>query len=63
MQPEANLSSMAIRLAFALLHDALDESGYTVIVATSGETALAVAAQAHPDIVLLNAVMPVILGG
>ncbi|NML18436.1 response regulator transcription factor [Azohydromonas caseinilytica] len=40
----------------ALLHDALDESGYTVLVATSGEQALARAAQA--DIVLLDAVMP-----
>lgn len=42
----------------ALLHDALDESGYTVLVATSGEAALARAAQALPDIVLLDAVMP-----
>ena len=40
------------------LHDALDESGYTVLVATSGEAALALAAQAPPDIVLLDAVMP-----
>jgi CheY-like chemotaxis protein/DNA-binding CsgD family transcriptional regulator len=42
----------------AVLHDALDESGYTVLVATSGETALARAAQARPDIVLLDAMMP-----
>ncbi|MDT9001455.1 response regulator [Paucibacter sp. APW11] len=42
----------------ALLHDALDESGYTVLVATSGESALQRAAQALPDIVLLDAVMP-----
>ncbi|WP_081708512.1 response regulator transcription factor [Rhodoferax saidenbachensis] len=42
----------------AVLHDALDESGYTVLVATSGETALARAAQALPDIVLLDAMMP-----
>lgn len=42
----------------ALLHDALDESGYTVIVATNGETALQRALQAQPDIVLLDAVMP-----
>jgi len=42
----------------ALLHDALDESGYTVLVATSGESALARAAQARPDIVLLDAMMP-----
>lgn len=40
----------------ALLHDALDECGYTVLVATSGEQALTRAAQA--DIVLLDAVMP-----
>jgi CheY-like chemotaxis protein/DNA-binding CsgD family transcriptional regulator len=40
----------------ALLHDALDEGGYTVLVATSGEQALGRAAQA--DIVLLDAVMP-----
>ena len=42
----------------AVLHDALDESGYTVLVATSGEAALARAAQARPDIVLLDAMMP-----
>ena len=42
----------------AVLHDALDESGYTVLVATNGEQALARAAQAKPDIVLLDAVMP-----
>jgi len=42
----------------AVLHDALDESGYTVLVATSGETALARAAQAMPDVVLLDAMMP-----
>jgi DNA-binding NarL/FixJ family response regulator len=42
----------------SLLHDALDESGYTVLVATSGEQALARAAQARPDIILLDAVMP-----
>lgn len=42
----------------AVLHDALDEAGYTVLVALDGPTALARAAQAHPDIVLLDAVMP-----
>ena len=42
----------------AVLHDALDESGYTVLVATSGEAALALAARQPPDIVLLDAVMP-----
>jgi DNA-binding response OmpR family regulator/DNA-binding CsgD family transcriptional regulator len=42
----------------AVLHDALDESGYTVLVAISGEAALQRAAQALPDIVLLDAMMP-----
>ncbi|HJV63496.1 MAG TPA: response regulator transcription factor [Albitalea sp.] len=42
----------------SLLHDALDEAGYTVLVATAGEAALLRAAQALPDIVLLDAVMP-----
>ena len=42
----------------SVLHDALDESGYTGLLATSGEAALARAAQALPDIVLLDAMMP-----
>jgi DNA-binding response OmpR family regulator/DNA-binding CsgD family transcriptional regulator len=42
----------------SVLHDALDESGYTVLVATHGEAALRRAAQALPDIVLLDAMMP-----
>jgi DNA-binding response OmpR family regulator/DNA-binding CsgD family transcriptional regulator len=42
----------------SMLHDALDESGYTVLVATSGEAALQRATQAVPDIVLLDAMMP-----
>jgi CheY-like chemotaxis protein/DNA-binding CsgD family transcriptional regulator len=42
----------------AVLHDALDESGYTVLVATNGIDAIARATQAQPHIVLLDAVMP-----
>jgi len=42
----------------AVLHDALDESGYTVLVATDGASAIARAAQTLPDIVLLDALMP-----
>lgn len=42
----------------SLLHDALDEEGYTVLVATHGEAALQRASQAVPDIILLDAVMP-----
>ena len=46
----------------APLHDALDEAGYDVLVALDGETALRRAAQALPDVILLDAVMPGIDG-
>jgi DNA-binding response OmpR family regulator/DNA-binding CsgD family transcriptional regulator len=42
----------------ALLHDALDEAGYTVLVATNGESALQRARQSRPDVILLDAMMP-----
>ena len=42
----------------SVLHDALDESGYTVLVATNGEAALQRAKQVVPDIILLDAMMP-----
>ena len=42
----------------APLHDALDDAGYTVLVALDGESALARAAQALPDVILLDALMP-----
>ena len=42
----------------SLLHDALDDTGYTVLVATHGEAALQRARQSLPDVVLLDAVMP-----
>jgi len=42
----------------AVLHDALDESGYTVLVANHGAAALERARQALPDVILLDAVMP-----
>jgi len=42
----------------AVLHDALDESGYTVLVANSGEAALEVTQDAEPDVILLDALMP-----
>ena len=42
----------------AVLHDALDESGFMVLIAQDGETALATAAQAQPDVILLDAIMP-----
>ncbi|HLL13093.1 MAG TPA: response regulator transcription factor [Rubrivivax sp.] len=46
----------------AMLHDALDAAGYTVLVATDGASALQRAVQADPDIVLLDTVMPGIDG-
>jgi DNA-binding response OmpR family regulator/DNA-binding CsgD family transcriptional regulator len=42
----------------AVLHDALDESGFTVLVANNGEAALLRAAEAQPHIILLDAIMP-----
>ena len=42
----------------APLHDGLDAAGYTVLVALDGEAALRRAAQARPDVILLDAVMP-----
>ena len=46
----------------SLLHDALDEAGYTVLVATNGESALQRAHQSLPDVILLDALMPGIDG-
>ncbi len=42
----------------AVLHDALEEAGYLVLVATQGASALQRAQDAQPDIILLDAVMP-----
>jgi CheY-like chemotaxis protein/DNA-binding CsgD family transcriptional regulator len=42
----------------SVLHDALDESGYSVLVALNGESALQRAQQAVPDVILLDAMMP-----
>ena len=41
-----------------LLHNTLVESGYTVLVADNGESALKISLDATPDIVLLDALMP-----
>jgi DNA-binding NarL/FixJ family response regulator len=42
----------------AVLHDALDESGYTVLVARHGIAALELASAVLPDIILLDSMMP-----
>lgn len=42
----------------AVLHDALDESGYTVLIANNGKVAIERAQAAQPEIILLDAMMP-----
>lgn len=42
----------------AVLHDALDESGYAVLVASNGAAALQIAKDTQPDVILLDAIMP-----
>lgn len=44
--------------ALGFLTDAMEASGVTVLVARSGETALGIARQVVPDIILMDAVMP-----
>ncbi|WP_263769389.1 response regulator transcription factor [Propionivibrio soli] len=61
--PERDISDIVLIVDdipenLSLLHDALDESGYTVLVATNGESALQRARQSLPDVILLDAVMP-----
>ncbi len=46
----------------ALLHDALNESGYTVLVANDGASALETVDKIAPDIILLDAIMPAMDG-
>src|SRR6201994_376575 len=40
------------------LTDTLDHAGFTVLIATDGESALALVEQITPDLVLMDAVMP-----
>ncbi len=42
----------------SVLHDALEETGYAVLVATDGSSALTSARQTMPSIILLDALMP-----
>lgn len=42
----------------SMLHDALDEAGYMVLVATNGESAIQRARQGVPNVILLDAMMP-----
>jgi len=45
-----------------LLTDTLDHAGFTVLIATDGESALDLVDQITPDLVLMDAVMPVMNG-
>lgn len=42
----------------SFLHDALEEAGYTVLVATDGQSALHRAKLSLPDVIVLDALMP-----
>jgi DNA-binding NarL/FixJ family response regulator len=46
----------------SLLTDALDQQGFTVLIATGGEAALDLLEQITPDLVLMDALMPGISG-
>lgn len=46
----------------SLLTDTLDHAGFTVLIATDGESALALLQQVTPDLVLMDALMPGISG-
>ncbi|SMC39887.1 response regulator transcription factor [Rhizobium sp. RU36D] len=44
--------------ALGFLTDALEQSGFSVLIATSGQAALAIVERISPDLILLDAVMP-----
>jgi DNA-binding response OmpR family regulator/DNA-binding CsgD family transcriptional regulator len=44
--------------ALGFLTEALEASGYSVLIATSGHAALSIVARISPDLILLDAVMP-----
>jgi DNA-binding response OmpR family regulator/DNA-binding CsgD family transcriptional regulator len=46
----------------SLLTDTLDQAGFTVLIATDGESALQLVDQVTPDLVLMDALMPGISG-
>ncbi|MCL6707275.1 response regulator transcription factor [Pseudomonas sp. R2.Fl] len=48
--------------ALGFLTDALEQSGYSVLIATSGQAALSIVERISPDLILLDAVMPAMDG-
>lgn len=48
--------------ALGFLTDALEQSGFSVLIATSGQAALSIVERITPDLILLDAVMPTMDG-
>ncbi|TGD74925.1 response regulator transcription factor [Mangrovimicrobium sediminis] len=48
--------------SLSMLNDALEQQGYTVLIALEGRQALAIAGKIRPDIILLDAIMPAMDG-
>jgi DNA-binding response OmpR family regulator len=48
--------------SLSFLTDALEQTGYSVLIATSGASALSIADRITPDLILLDAVMPAMDG-
>jgi len=48
--------------SLGMINSALNQAGYTVLVALNGQQALDIVAQIKPDVVLMDAVMPVMDG-
>ncbi|MDO6964517.1 response regulator [Rhizobium alvei] len=48
--------------SLSFLTDALEQSGYSVLIATSGSSALSIVERITPDLILLDAVMPAMDG-
>lgn len=63
-QAESPVESLVVLIVddvmdnLAVLHDALDESGFVVLVANNGQAAIETAIKTLPDIILLDAIMP-----
>ncbi|MFV8816525.1 response regulator transcription factor [Haliea sp. E17] len=48
--------------SLSMINAALEQEGYTVLIALEGRQALAIASKIHPDIILLDAIMPALDG-
>ncbi len=63
-QPSADLSKGVVLVvddspdSLSMINAALEQQGYTVLIALEGRQALAIAGKINPDIILLDAIMP-----